>query len=233
MAHDSRKEKEEPQGAQPGAPEEAATEAAEEQHPILKWAQDHAKPLIAAVTVVILIAAGYAFVDYYQDRQFEKAKVELSRILTQTQGEQAAEELAEYAEDAPEPLRMSALLELAATYERLENYDAAAKTWDTVAAEAGNDFSIPARLGRPKSLARSGEIEKALAELDNLQQEAPESYSQIIKLSIASAAERAGDYQRALQAYKSIRQDTQGGQQAFIDYKIRQFERLMEQNGAS
>jgi predicted negative regulator of RcsB-dependent stress response len=232
MAEKPEKKQGAPTGPHPEAPEEAA-EAAEEHHPALQWALRNIKPLIIAVSVIILAAAAYAFADYYQDRQLEKAKVELARILATGDPAQRAEELSNYIADAPESLRTSALLELAETYERQENFEAAADTWGKVAALSDQTFAIPAGLGKAESLARAGKIEQALKALEELDAQAPAAYDKVIKFKIADVAERAGELERALQAYRAVRKEAGASQQAFVDYKIRQIRRKIDKERSS
>lgn len=224
MAQNTKKKQENIPPAE-GMPEAAG--AHDDMHPVARWAQKNAKLLIAAASVIILIAAGYAIFDYYRGQQLEKAKVDLARIMAERQGRELAQGLADFAAESPDSLWMSVMLELTKAYQDQGDFEAAAQAWDKIAKTAGKDFSVPARLGRANSLAMAGKIDQAMAELEELDASAPETYAQLIKLKIAQMAEQAGDYERALAAYRAIREAAQANQQAFVDYKIRQFEQKL------
>lgn len=215
------------------APPGIAAQMPEEMSPAFKWAQEHAKLLVAAVSATILIAAGYAFIEYYQSQQVEKARVELATILATSEGPELARELADFASNAPDQLKMGALLELAKAYQEQGDYDSAAKTWEQVISAAGRDFELPARLAKASDMTRAGKYDQALAELESIKADAPESYAQYVNLEIADVAERAGDYARALAAFQSIRESSPASQQAFVDYKIREYEEKIAKNPAS
>lgn len=209
--------------------QQAAAELAQEQHPAFKWAQENAKLLIGAVSAIIIVAAGYAFMEFYQSRQLEKAKVELAEIITAPQGAERAERLAAFAGGAPDELKVQAYMELAKAKEQAGEFEAAANAWGQVADLAGQEFLVPAKLGRVSSLIRGGQTQEALTELEALKGQAPEPYLQALTIKIANVAEQAGDYERALAAYQDLLGAEPGNRQAFVEYKIRQFERKLEQ----
>jgi predicted negative regulator of RcsB-dependent stress response len=213
--------------------QQAAAEFAEEQHPAVKWAQENAKLLIGAVSAIVIVAAGYAFMEFYQGRQLEKAKAELAQITTSAQGAERAEQLAGFAASAPDELKVNALMELAKAQGAQGDFLAAAATWDQVASSTDESFQVPARLGKVSSLIRGGDAGQALAELETLKGQASEPYLQALAIKIANVAEKAGDYERALAAYRDLLGMDSGNRQAFVEYKIRQFERKLEQGQSS
>lgn len=213
--------------------QQAAAEFAEEQHPAIEWAQKNAKLLIGAVSAIVIVAAGYAFMEFYQGRQLEKAKAELAQITTSAQGAERTERLAGFAASAPDKLKVNALMELAKAQEDQGDFESAAGTWDQVAALTDESFQVPARLGKVGSLIRGGQLEQALSELEALKGQAAEPYSQALVIKIANVAEQAGDYERALAAYRDLLGLDSGNRQAFVEYKIRQFERKLEQGQSS
>lgn len=188
-------------------------------HPILKKILDNLKPIALTVGGIIAAVAIYSGVTSYQEAQHEKAVSELGTILVLTDAAQRVEKLVAFIQGSPKTLQLAAHLELARLQMENGDFDKAAASWQVVAQE--KSMTAVAGMGQAKALMFKGEYAQAVDILTGLKKDVGEELGAALSTTLAFAAEKAGQTDLAVAEYEALKSKA-GGNEAFLEYKIRQ-----------
>jgi len=203
--------------------EEIESHVPESMHPILEAAFKYHKQLITVVVAIIAVAAIYAGVTAYNQRNMVTAQNELGTILIEAKGEDKINRLEALLGSAPSSVKPAVLLELAQTSMNNSLYDKAEGYWNQLSGETDADLAFVARLGKAKCLTLAGKNADAVTELNELVGIAPETFIVPVYRQLAVAAELAGDKPLALETYRKLAEQSVADK-PFIDFKITQLE---------
>jgi len=181
------------------------------------------KPIAVGCGVILLAAAAYSGVTHWRTSQAAKAADALGVILIEkTDPAARVQALEDFLKSAPDALKPTAQLELAAAAMIGKQYDKAVSAWTALEASPSADMKAMAGIGHAKSLTLSGKPQEALTLLEALKGTAPESYKQAITRQIAVAAEAAGNTQAASDAYAELAGVAEGAGKPFFEFKANQ-----------
>ncbi|GAB6126304.1 tetratricopeptide repeat protein [Humidesulfovibrio idahonensis] len=163
------------------------------------------KPIGAGCLVILLGVAAYEGVSHYRARGAAKAAESLGVILIEkTEPKARVEALEGFLKDAPDSLKPTVEMELAAAAMIAQQYDKSAKAWSDLEGSSSPDMKAIAGIGHAKSLMLEGKPQDALTLLTALKEKAPEAYKSAVTRQIAVAAEAAGNTQVANAAYAEL-----------------------------
>lgn len=181
--------------------------------------------IIGVALALIIAAAAYTGVTLWSSHSVSTAQEELGKILLTTDGADRIDALTDFAANAPEGVRNSALFELADAQMRAGQYETATATWDQLAGRIQSlELGIVAQMGKARSQLLSGQAEQAQQTVAAIQSQAPDSFQGPLNRLLATAAEQAGDTQTALDAYQALLSGGQAADAPFLQYKIQQLQ---------
>lgn len=188
-------------------------------HPVLKKILDNLKPIGLAVGGIVAAVAVYSGVTSYQESQHEKAVSELGTILVMSDAAQRMERLEAFAQSGPKSLHLAVHLELARLQMESGDFDKAVASWQLVGKDKA--MTTVAGLGQAKALMLKGDYAQAVDILTNLKKNVGEELGAAISTNLAFAAEKAGQIDLAVAEYEALKSNA-GGNEAFLEYKIKQ-----------
>jgi predicted negative regulator of RcsB-dependent stress response len=163
------------------------------------------KPIGIGCLVILLGVAAFEGVSHYRTKNAAKAADVLGVILIEkTDPKARVEALEGFLKDAPDSLKATAELELAAAAMIGQQYDKADKAWTDLEGSSSPDMKAIAGIGHAKCLMLEGKAQDALTLLTALKEKAPEAYKSAVTRQIAVAAEAAGNTQVASAAYAEL-----------------------------
>jgi len=163
------------------------------------------KPIGIGCLVILLGVGAYEGVSHYRAKNAAKAADALGVILIEKNDPKARVEALEgFLKDAPDSLKATAELELAAAAMIGQQYDKADKAWTDLEGSSSPDMKAIAGIGHAKCLMLEGKAQDALTLLTALKEKAPEAYKSAVTRQIAVAAEAAGNTQVASAAYAEL-----------------------------
>ncbi|WP_028575548.1 tetratricopeptide repeat protein [Desulfonatronovibrio hydrogenovorans] len=197
------------------------SEADDSAHPFLQKIQDNIKLIVLVVGSVLAIAAVYSIHSFWQERKISNINAELTSIMAEESAETRLALLQGFLGQAPDRLKGAIVLELAGTSMNLEKFQDAADYFAQLG-QLDRDMRPVAILGQAKAYELLGDYERAVATLKQREAQIPGEFKNQYLTLLSFNAERAGDYQTALEAYQKLKDDVQGTDPGFIEYKIDQ-----------
>lgn len=205
--------------AQPQSPLDALGAGVEESlHPALQWIVSHIKLIVGIVAALLLLVGSLAAYKAVSQSRLADRRAELTALLAEADPAARAEALAAFAAKAPETLRPTAQLELAASLSAAGRHEEAAAAW--AAMDATHLGAVPG-FGQAAELSRAGKHAEAQAVLEGMRQSLPKAYQMLLLERLAYEAEQAGDTNAAIAAWEALLAENQGGSSAFITAKIK------------
>lgn len=175
-------------------------------HPLLTFLLDNGKIICGIIAAIIIIAAGYAFMQYSHQESVQKAEGQLGAIMIQYQGADQIAKLTELQSKAPAEMQAAIDLALAKSYMDASQFEKAAEAWGKIAAKK-DTFANIAIIGQAKSLILGDKPAEAIVILQKLKSQIGERYQATINRLLASAAVMAGKNELAIQAYQALMTD--------------------------
>ncbi len=195
------------------------SEADDSAHPFLQKIQDNIKIIALVVGTVLFLAAAYTLNTFWQERQITRANAEFEAILAQQDPDTRIRELETFLDKAPDRLKGAIFLEKARTSMNVEDFSRAADNFGHLG-RIDRDMRPVALLGRAKAYELMEEHDQALRILQEEAAAIPDEFLAQYLTLLSFNAERAGNYQIALDAYERLKDEAQGADVGFIDYKI-------------
>lgn len=199
------------------------SEADDSAHPFLEKVQEHIRTIVLVVGTILFVVAAYSLYNLWQDRKITQANSQLESIMTEQDPEERLSMLSGFFSQAPDRLKGAIILEKARTNMDLENYEQAALAFEQLGriSRSMNPVSI---LGMAKAFEMMNNHEQAVNVLKS--NPLPDEFKSQYLVLLSFNAERAGDYSTALDAYQRLKQEAQGADVGFIEYKIEVLSRL-------
>jgi len=212
---------------QPQFMQQIESEADSTLHPLLEKILNNLKLIGLIIGGIVLIAAGISGYKLYQNHRAEQARAELGQILSVQDPGTRAEELADFATNAPSNLAAGVKLELARTLMQNKDYKQAAQEFAKLQ-KLDKDLLPIAVLAQAKALQLADDYAQALEVLEKYKDKIPEEYNRPLKNMLAFCAEKSQNWQKALSAYQELKSESsmvQGqGRTGFFDFKIKQMQ---------
>ena len=221
-----------PQQRVPQAPQgnpvllnELQSEVSHEAAPLLQFILKHAGIIVAGLVLFVLVLAGTAGYNWYNERARQDAQKELAQVLLANEGEKLVTALEGFIPKAPATIRNAALLNLAsAAMEQKAYAKAATASGDLAAADPQGAVGLLAALNQGQALILADKAQEAVTVLEKLQSLMPEGQRNVVRESLAEAALRVGDTTKAKQIFELMANSTMGAEAEFFRYRVRTIE---------
>ncbi len=188
---------------------------------------EHWPKLAAAVGVFVVLVAGYAGFNAYQDRQLANSEQALSQALLENQGAERLEALMRLRGEMAKPLLPRYHLESAKAAQDVEDWATALEYWKLVVKVGPDNWKALARMGQATALLHLGQADEAVTELTALRTGTSEEFLPIVLLQLAEAAEAAGNWELALRTFEELQAREDGRQSDYLAFKASQIRQRM------
>ena len=111
---------------------EIQSEVSPEAAPLWNFVTTHIRAISAAIIAIVVIITVIAGWQWYREKQLAAAKAELGRVVTIQDPAKRLSSLESFIANAPSKLKLSALLEIAATSLAVENWDKALNAYQQI-----------------------------------------------------------------------------------------------------
>lgn len=195
---------------------EVSTEAA----PLLQFILKHAGLIMTTLGLFALLLAGTASYRWYMARATTQAQTQLANLTMLPEGQAKFAALEQFAQTAPEQVRLAAALELANAAVNVKNYDKAAEAFATLhSIDAGHPLGDIAAFNEAQTLMRTGKFDAALSVLETLYNTVSEENRTLVNNLLAESAQAAGKTERAITAYDQLAASTTGPEAEFFRFR--------------
>ncbi len=188
---------------------------------------EHWPKLAAAVGVFVVLIAGYAGFNAYQDRQLANSEQALSQALLENQGAERLEALMRLRGEMVKPLLPRHHLEAAKAAQDVEDWATALEYWKLVVEVGPDNWKALARMGQATALLHLGQTDEAVAELTSVRAGASEEFLPLVLLQLAEAAEADGNWELALRTFEELQAREDGQQSDYLAFKASQIRQRM------
>ncbi len=207
---------------------EMQDEIAPEATPLWLFVNDNAPKIAAIVVSLVILIAGVAFYQGYQESAFEDAKNKLSLLISTEDDEARLSALEAFKDEVPAKLLVALELEIAETAVLVGDFAKAQAAFSYVKQEEGESpLGVSAAINLANILNRQGEKEKALAMYESVIEQVPAQFRVALYADIAGLALSLDMKEKALEAYKSAlsllpKNDSTFQDAEYFTFKIKQ-----------
>jgi len=178
-------------------------EISPEATPLWQFVNDKAPAIVAIVVSLVIIIAGYAFYQGYQESSFDNAKQQLSIIISNVNDAERLSALEVYKNEAPDVLLVAIELEIAQASIALGDFVKAQSAFLYVKNKEGNSpLGVSATINLGDIFARQGEAQKAIDMYESVIDQIPLGFRVTLYVTIADVAANANLKEKAISAYK-------------------------------
>ena len=188
---------------------------------------EHWQKLAAAAAVFVLLVAGYAGFNAYQERQLANNEQALSQALLENQGAERLEALMRLRGEMVKPLLPRHHLEAAKAAQDIGDWATALEYWKLLVEVGPDNWKALARVGRATALLHLGQAAEAVTELTTLRAGASEEFLPLVLLQLAEAAEADGNWELALRTFEELQAREDGQQSDYLAFKASQIRQRM------
>lgn len=188
--------------------------------PLLNFVLKHIKAIALGLFLLVSAIAGAGIYNYTHEQTILKAQETLATLSTGASTEKQLEMLKSFVATVPEQVRPAALLALAKSSLRINDYASAAEAWEALQKLNVDSTRDLAGLGRADAYSRMGEYKKAQDVLAQMLPTASEAYKLPVKHQLAMMAEKSGDVKTSVTLYKELEEDVPEANRAFYAHKI-------------
>lgn len=188
---------------------------------------EHWPKLAAAVGVFVVLVAGYAGFNAFQERQLAKSEQALSQALLENQGLERLEALMRLRGGIATPLLPRHHLEAAKAAQEVGDWATALEYWNQVVEVGPDNWKALARMGRATALLHLGQTSEAVTELTSLRAGASEEFQPLVLLQLAEAAEADGNWELALRTFEELQAREDGRQSDYLAFKASRIRQRM------
>ncbi|SMP45044.1 Tetratricopeptide repeat-containing protein [Desulfonatronum zhilinae] len=188
---------------------------------------EHWQKLAAAAAVFVVLIAGYAGFNAYQERQLANSEQALSHALLEYHGAERLEALMRLRGEMAEPLLPRHHLEAAKAAQDIGDWATALEYWKLLVDVGPDNWKALARVGRATALLHLGQTGEAVTELTTLRAGASEEFLPLVLLQLAEAAEADGNWELALRTFEELQAREDGQQSDYLAFKASQIRQRM------
>lgn len=191
-------------------------EVAAENAPLLDFITRYAG-IIGGVAILFLLVLGAMGIwNWWNARQINELRMELSRIVLQKDIDAQYASLAKLANEAPASLKFSIYMNMARLARAKGDSALAAECYANAAAQdEKGSLGLAAALGEVGSLLEQGKYEEALTRLQELEKRAPNVKNSIyLQQIMADAALKTGNKQLAMEIFRKLAGEVSEGSEA-------------------
>ena len=179
-------------------------EVSPEAAPLWNFVTTHARKIAAGIVSLVVVISLIAVWQWYREKQFAESQSQLGRICAMQDSGKRVPALEAFLKDAPEKLKISAWLELAAAASDNADWAKAADAFARVIEKEGDTpLGANARMNRAQLLVRKGDFAEARSEFHALVGNVPTNLKPLLHQMAAEAAEAAGDKAGAIADYEA------------------------------
>ncbi|MDR1490958.1 MAG: hypothetical protein LBS65_10890 [Desulfovibrio sp.] len=187
--------------AQPdGLTNSLQSEVAAEASPLLRFITARARPLIAALALVIVSVAGYRLYAAQAEKQAAEEAENLGRILVISNPAMRLEQLEAYAAKAPSSSQTAVWLAIMETANQIPDHAKVLAAWE----KAAPALKVQAAMGMAGALAAQEKYREAVDALERVAGELKGEEAGMVYSRIVILAELLGDYKRAVAACDAL-----------------------------
>ena len=181
-----------------------SAEVSPEVSPLLRFLLDHARTIAIVIGLILAATAGFGIYSWYNNKQLDKARIELGRIEISPSAADRIKELEAFATRAPASMSTAVNLALAKSSLEIKDYDRAIKAWDAIARDPQGSFYLVAVLGKAQALVMQDKGADALAVLEKIAPTVKDGAKALVDKAIADVAEKMGNFDRAIAASEAL-----------------------------
>lgn len=199
---------------------ELQSEVSSEAAPLLQFILKHAGLIMATLGLFALLLAGTASYRWYTARNTTQAQNQLATLTMMPKGEEKLAALEAFATNAPEKVRLAAMLELANAALAVNNYDKAATAFALLqSSDPAQPLGNIAALNEAQILMKMGKVDAALNALEKLYAVVTPDNRSLVASVLAEAAQAAGKNERAVTVYDELAASTSGPEAEFFRFR--------------
>ena len=176
--------------------------------PLLEFLTNNIKLIVLVLVGCCIMAGGYGFYTWNQNKKAIAAQDELARILILEDNQDKLAKLKTFISGSPEAMRSGLTLALARTAMKVQDYSEASQAWDTLTKNPKDAIYAIAMIGKAESLSHLGKTAEALALLESMTAPSGNEVASLVNILIVSLAEQTGDYNKSIAACEKIISNT-------------------------
>ena len=201
--------------------QELQSEVTHEAAPLLQFLLKHAVTIMVLLGLFALALGGMGAYTWHAGKSAAEAQDALARIMITTQGAARVDALEKFVEQAPDGLRVAALMELADAAMREKAYAKAAATYEkAAAADAEGAVGLLASFNHGQALLADGKAEAALSVLNALLPRLEENAARQVLPVQAAAALAAKKPELALKSFETLAAKAQGAEKEYLESRV-------------
>ena len=183
---------------------EMQDEISPEATPLWQFVNDKAPAIATIVVSLVIVIAGFAFYQGYQESSFKDAKMQLSIIISNTNDAERLSALEAYKNEAPTKILVAIELEIAQASMLLGDLVKAQSAFTYVKNEEGNSpLGISATINIGDILASQGEFQKAIDTYESVVEQMPVTLRAALYADIGDVAASGNLKEKAISAYRA------------------------------
>lgn len=195
---------------------EVSTEAA----PLLQFILKHAGLIMTALGLCALLLAGGASYRWYAARSTAEAQNQLATLTMMAGSPEKVAALDQFVAQAPESVRLAAMLELANAALAVNNLDKATEAFAMLQkSDTAQPLGNIAALNEAQTLMRVGKFDAALEVMEALSSTVSEENRTFINSILAETAQAAGKTARAITVYDQLAASATGPEADFFRFR--------------